>query len=69
MPATEWRVLADRMGSQRAVSGESVPIKWAHDAVSGSPRYIHDQEVVDKIATAFCAACSSTLWPVLAGQQ
>lgn len=46
----------------------AVPLKWAHDAATGEPRYIHDQEVVTKNGTCVCPACHLELTPVLAGQ-
>lgn len=47
---------------------QAVPLKWAHDADSGEPRYIHDDEVVAKRCSCVCAACSLPLTPVLPGQ-
>lgn len=45
-----------------------MPLKWAHDARTGEPRYIHDSEVVDKRCSCICPACQLTLIPVMAGQ-
>lgn len=54
------------MGSGADVS--AVPLKWAHDAKTGQPRYIHDSDVVSRTAACICPACDLPLTPVMAGQ-
>lgn len=48
-------------------SGE-VPLKWAHDARTSEPRYIHDSQVVNRECACVCPACNLNLTPVMAGQ-
>ena len=43
-------------------------MKWAHDALTGEPRYIHDSDVVDQRCSCICPACRLNLTPVMAGQ-
>ncbi|PWF24073.1 hypothetical protein DD235_07105 [Corticimicrobacter populi] len=45
-----------------------MPLKWAHDARTGEPRYIHDAEVSEGRAECQCPSCHLSLTPVLAGQ-
>jgi hypothetical protein len=45
-----------------------VPLKWASDAATGAPRYIHDPDIVSQAANAVCPGCGSKLWTVLAGE-
>jgi hypothetical protein len=52
----------------RAPTASEVPLKWAHDALTGEPRYIHDSEVVDRQCSCTCPACQLGLTPVMAGQ-
>lgn len=51
-----------------AVDAASVPLKWAHDAQTGEPRYIHDPEVAQSQCKCTCPACSLSLIPVMTGQ-
>ena len=43
-------------------------MKWAHDALTGEPRYIHDREVVESKCPCVCPACELSLTPVMPGQ-
>lgn len=43
-------------------------MKWAHDTLTGEPRYIHDSEVVERKCTCVCPACELSLTPVMPGQ-
>lgn len=43
-------------------------MKWAHDVLTGEPRYIHDSEVVERKCTCVCPACELSLTPVMPGQ-
>lgn len=52
----------------RASTTSEVPLKWAHDALTGEPRYIHDSEVVESKCTCVCPACELSLTPVVPGQ-
>ncbi|HQZ00729.1 MAG TPA: hypothetical protein PLQ63_12095, partial [Propionicimonas sp.] len=45
-----------------------MPLKWASDAATGAPRYIHDPDIVSAAASAVCPGCGSKLWTVLAGE-
>lgn len=51
-----------------AVDATTVPLKWAHDAQTGEPRYIHDPEVAQGGCVCTCPACKLSLIPVMAGQ-
>ncbi len=51
-----------------AVDATTVPLKWAHDAQTGEPRYIHDPEVAQGGRICTCPACKLSLIPVMAGQ-
>lgn len=51
-----------------AVAAAAVPLKWAHDAQTGEPRYIHDPEVAQSQCKCTCPACNLSLIPVMAGQ-
>jgi len=51
-----------------AVDPVAVPLKWAHDAQTGEPRYIHDREVVLSQCKCICPACNLLLIPVMANQ-
>lgn len=64
-----WQI--DRSGSASKDAGadaSAVPLKWAHDAKTGQPRYIHDSDVVSRTAACICPACDLPLTPVMAGQ-
>lgn len=50
------------------VDAAAVPLKWAHDAQTGEPRYIHDPEVAQSQCKCTCPACNLALIPVMAGQ-
>lgn len=50
-----------------AAAADTLPLKWAHDAQTGVPRYIHDPEVVGRECTCTCPACRLQLTPVMAG--
>ena len=50
------------------VDAATVPLKWAHDAQTGEPRYIHDPEVAQSQCKCTCPACNLSLIPVMAGQ-
>lgn len=65
-----WHIAADTRGIAKEPSQADAqhPLKWAHDAQTGKPLYIHDEEVVTKNCTCVCPACKMTLTPVLAGQ-
>jgi len=65
---TQWRVAPAALSAQGDQAAATVPLKWAHDAATGAPRYIHDPEVVGKTGTCICTACKLELTPVLAGQ-
>lgn len=54
--------------SGTAQQSADVPLKWAHDAQTNEPRYIHDNQVVSRECTCVCPACSLSLTPVMAGQ-
>jgi len=44
MPA--WKIdLRDTDRLRRTRQTSAVPLKWAHDAKTGEPRYIHDPEI------------------------
>lgn len=63
-----WQVRSPTSAYRRTVPASSVPLKWAHDARTGEPRYIHDAEVSEGRAKCQCPACHLSLTPVLAGQ-
>ena len=63
-----WQVRSSTSVDRRTVSASSVPLKWAHDARTGEPRYIHDAEVSEGRAECQCPSCHLSLTPVLAGQ-
>lgn len=66
---TAWQI--DRLGASPEQAGpdaSEVPLKWAHDARTGEPRYIHDDEVVEHRCTCVCPACQLNLTPVMPGQ-
>lgn len=49
-----------------AVDPATVPLKWAHDAQTGEPRYIHDPEIAQGGCVCTCPACKLSLIPVMA---
>ncbi len=66
---TPWQVdITDKPPALRAPNVSNVPLKWAHDALTGEPRYIHDRKVVDRLCSCICPACQLSLTPILAGQ-
>lgn len=66
--SSTWQVRSLTSSDRRTVLSSSVPLKWAHDARTGEPRYIHDAEVSEGRAECQCPACHLSLTPVLAGQ-
>jgi len=66
--SSTWQVRSATSADRRTISGSSVPLKWAHDARTGEPRYIHDAEVSEGRAECQCPSCHLSLTPVLAGQ-
>lgn len=49
-----WRIDSGCPAQQtEMVDTAAVPLKWAHDARAGEPRYIHDVEVLP--AAQMCA--------------
>lgn len=65
---TQWHVTLAPEPINQEGGTSSVPLKWAHDAQTGEPRYIHDPEVVSRAVEYTCPACNLALTPVLAGQ-
>lgn len=65
---SEWQVRPHSRTDQQTPSSGSVPLKWACDALTGVPRYIHDVEVSDGRVKCHCPACNHPLIPVLPGQ-
>jgi len=63
----EWTVRAGNTDRQTPATLRPVPLKWASDAATGTPRYIHDPDIVSRAASAVCPGCGSKLWTVLAG--
>ena len=63
-----WQVDTHATTELSAPNATIVPLKWAHDARTGAPRYIHDREVSEGSAKCKCPACDLLLIPVLAGQ-
>lgn len=64
-----WRI--DGSATPRSVTApdpSAVPLKWAHDAQTGEPRYIHDPEIVSQTCSCRCPACDLPLTPVMPGQ-
>jgi len=55
---TTWQIdRVDASPEQARPDASEVPLKWAHDARTGEPRYIHDDEVVEHKCTCICPAC------------
>jgi hypothetical protein len=68
-PVSTWQIDRSGPSSESGASTPSdVPLKWAHDALTGEPRYIHDSEVIDHQCSCICPACRLVLTPVMAGQ-
>jgi len=66
---TAWQIdRLDASPEQARPDTSEVPLKWAHDARTGEPRYIHDDEVVEHKCTCICPACQLNLTPVMPGQ-
>ena len=66
---TVWQVeSSDAPPDPRTPAAPEVPLKWAHDGLTGEPRYIHDSEVVNHQCSCTCPACQLSLTPVMAGQ-
>ncbi len=67
---TSWEIKAAAPGYAEPDGADlsRLPMKWAHDAVSGKPLYIHDDQVVEGTVQSLCPACKQILIPVLAGQ-
>ena len=67
---TSWEIRAAAPGYAEPDGADlsRLPMKWAHDAVSGKPLYIHDDQVVEGTVQSLCPACKKILIPVLAGQ-
>ena len=67
---TAWQISAVAPSSVERDDADltQLPMKWAHDAASGKPLYIHDDPVVQGTCQCLCPACKQILIPVLAGQ-
>ena len=66
---TTWQIdSSDAPPELRASNTSLVPLEWAHDVLTGEPRYIHDSEVVERKCTCVCPACELSLTPVMPGQ-
>ena len=65
-----WQIESGSISGDSAISKRSddVPLKWAHDARTSEPRYIHDSQVVNRECACVCPACKKNLTPVMAGQ-
>ena len=63
-----WQVDTHTAPARPGPNAATVPLKWAHDARTGEPRYIHDPEIIEGSAECQCPACDLSLTPVLAGQ-
>jgi len=63
-----WQVVSNTPLEREPSRTSSVPLKWAHDAVTGEPRYIHDSEIVGRHCSCVCQACQLPLTAVMAGQ-
>ena len=64
-----WQIdLSGSASKDAGADASAVPLKWAHDAKTGQPRYIHDSDVVSRTAACICPACDLPLTPVMAGQ-
>ena len=66
---TTWKIDdSGKPAPQRARDPSAVPLKWAHDARNGEPRYIHDPEIISRKCSCTCPACNLTLTAVMPGQ-
>lgn len=66
---TAWTIDdSGKPASSQAPDSSAVPLKWAHDAETGEPRYIHDPEIVNRTCSCTCPACHLALTPVMPGQ-
>lgn len=64
-----WQIDYSQQPRQaEAMNSAVVPLRWAHDAQTGEPRYIHDLEVAQGACSCTCPACQLSLIPVMAGQ-
>ena len=64
-----WQIdLSGSASKDAGADASAVPLKWAHDAKTGQPRYIHDSDVVSRTAACICPSCDLPLTPVMAGQ-
>lgn len=64
-----WQIdLSHPTRRAETAAAAAVPLKWAHDAHTGEPRYIHDLEVAQGACKCTCPACKLALIPVMAGQ-
>ena len=52
MAKAEWNVRAGNSEGQISAPTGPVPLKWASDAATGAPRYIHDPDIVSQAARA-----------------
>ncbi len=63
-----WQIDLTHPTRRAETAPAAVPLKWAHDAHTGEPRYIHDLEVAQGACKCTCPACKLALIPVMAGQ-
>lgn len=65
-----WQIGSGSLSENSATlkRSDDVPLKWAHDARTSEPRYIHDRQVVNRECSCVCPACNLNLTPVMAGQ-
>lgn len=68
MAKSESNVRAGNTEGQTPAPTGPVPLKWASDAATGAPPYIHDPDIVSLAASDVCPGCGSKLWTVLAGE-
>ena len=65
---TTWKIDdSGKPAPQRARDPSAVPLKWAHDARNGEPRYIHDPAIISRKCSCTCPACNLTLTAVMPG--
>ena len=66
---TTWKIdTGTARLSGQAPNAFAVPLKWAHDTLTGEPRYIHDSDIVARACSCTCPACHQALTPVMPGQ-
>ena len=66
---TTWKIdTGTARLSGQAPNASAVPLKWAHDTLTGEPRYIHDSDIVVRACSCTCPACHRALTPVMPGQ-